>query len=173
MKASGKNDASSAADKAQPHYQPKKKKHNIQDFDSHENKKLTDKELQLIEYSFFSLSEEVDLFYCEQKEESLAFEILFNKESLQDKAMSVLDGLESYPIETDQWQSRLRQLYLLSMGVFRFEGDIDADDAMEKVKNSPKKDGDGNEEKKQEVGDDDLEKAKDEGAEKSSPPKDA
>ena len=59
------------------------------------------------------------------------------------------------------------------MGVFRFEGDIDADDAVEKDKKSPKKDGDGNEEKKQEVGDDDLERTKDEGAEKRSPPKDA
>ena len=37
----------------------------ITDFDSHENKKLTPHEIQLIEYSFFSLCEEVDLFYCE------------------------------------------------------------------------------------------------------------
>ena len=34
-------------------------------YDSHANRKLTPHEIQLIEYSFFSLSEEVDLFYCE------------------------------------------------------------------------------------------------------------
>jgi len=36
----------------------------ITDFDSHENKKLTPHEIKLIEYSFFSLCEEVDIFYC-------------------------------------------------------------------------------------------------------------
>ena len=49
----------------------------ITDFESHSNKKLTSHEIKLIEYSFFSLCEEVDLFYCEQKEPDLAFETEF------------------------------------------------------------------------------------------------
>ena len=62
----------------------------ITDFDSHENKKLTPHEIQLIEYSFFSLCEEVDLFYCEQKEEELALETEFDEEIMYDKMMSIL-----------------------------------------------------------------------------------
>lgn len=37
--------------------------------------------------------------------------------------MSILEALESHPYETEQWKSRLRQLYLLAMGSFRIAGD--------------------------------------------------
>ena len=72
----------------------------ITDFDSHENKKLTPHEIQLIEYSFFSLSEEVDLFYCEQKEIEMSNETYFTPQSMRDYAMSILEALESYPSDS-------------------------------------------------------------------------
>ena len=89
------------------------------DFDSHENKKLTPHEIQLIEYSFFSLCEEVDLFYCEQKEIEVSHEIYFTRESMRERCMAILEALESYPTDSVPWQARLRQMYLLSMGVFK------------------------------------------------------
>ena len=73
------------------------------DFDSHENKKLTPHEIQLIEYSFFSLSEEVDLFYCEHKEAEMTNEIYFSEQSMRDWCMGILEALESYPSDTPQW----------------------------------------------------------------------
>ena len=95
----------------------------ITDFDSHENKRLTDHEIQVIEYAFFSLCEEVDLFYCEQKEEEIASEIMFTQDSLRNRIMNILEALESYPHDSEQWRSRLRQLYLLSMGVYMSDQD--------------------------------------------------
>ena len=80
----------------------------ITDVDSNENKKLTPHELLLIEYSFFSLCEEVDLFYCKEKEDELAQEIVFNEASLRARLLSILEALESHPYESDQWKSRLR-----------------------------------------------------------------
>ena len=101
----------------------------ITDFDSHENKKLTEHEILLIEYAFFSLCEEVDIFYCSEKEGEVAQDIEFTEAALQSRLMSVLEALESHPYESEQWKARLRQLYLLSMGVYRSEGE----------KRSPKK----------------------------------
>ena len=80
----------------------------ITDFDSHENKKLTQHEIALIEYSFFSLCEEVDIFYCTMQEEELVFEIEFDTESMRDQTMSILEALESHPTDSPQWQKRLR-----------------------------------------------------------------
>ena len=37
--------------------------------------------------------------------------------------MAVLEGLESYPQETEQWKSHLRKLYLLSMGNYKMQGE--------------------------------------------------
>lgn len=93
------------------------------DADSHENKKLRPNEIALIEYAFFSLCEEVDIFYCQHKEEEVAFETEFDEATMRDSMMSILEGLESYPCETEQWHSYLMRLYLLSMGLFRGEGD--------------------------------------------------
>lgn len=77
----------------------------------------------MIEYSFFSLCEEVDIFYCQQREPEIAFEREFDEEMMRDTMMSILEGLESYPDNTDNWFSFLRRLYLLAMGLYRLEGD--------------------------------------------------
>ena len=37
--------------------------------------------------------------------------------------MNIIEGLESFPSNTDQWKSYLRQLYLLSMGNYLREGE--------------------------------------------------
>jgi len=62
----------------------------------------------LIEYSFFSLCEEVDLFYCQEKELEVSSEMVFTETSLRARLMSILEGLESHPYESDQWKSRHR-----------------------------------------------------------------
>lgn len=49
----------------------------------------------------------------------MANEIQFDRESMRNRMMSILEGLESHPTDSPQWQARLRQLYLLSMGVFK------------------------------------------------------
>ena len=73
----------------------------ISDFESHENKRLTAHEMQLIEYSFFSLAEEIDLFYSAQKEQHLCSEIEFTEHSLEDQMMCILEALESYPTDSE------------------------------------------------------------------------
>ena len=50
-------------------------------------------------------------------------ETYFTAQTMRDYAMSILEGLESYPSDSEQWQSRLRRMYLLSMGVFKTEDD--------------------------------------------------
>lgn len=49
----------------------------------------------------------------------MANEIQFDRESMRNRMMSILEALESHPTDSPQWQARLRQLYLLSMGVFK------------------------------------------------------
>ena len=93
------------------------------DADSHENKKLRPNEIALIEYAFFSLCEEVDIFYCQHMEEEVAFDTEFDEETMRDTMMSILEGLESYPYETKQWHSYLMKLYVLSMGLYRGKGE--------------------------------------------------
>ena len=42
---------------------------------------------------------------------------------MRNRMMSILEGLESYETDSPQWQARLRQLYVLSMGEYRAEGE--------------------------------------------------
>ena len=77
----------------------------------------------MIEYSFYSLCEEIDLFYCQQRETKIATDTLFTEESLRKTLFCIVEALESYPYESEQWKSHLRQLYLLAMGSYRCEGD--------------------------------------------------
>ena len=35
--------------------------------------------------------------------------------------LAIMEGLESYPIDSDKWRSHLRRLYLFSMGEFKTE----------------------------------------------------
>lgn len=37
-------------------------------YDAHENRKLTDAQVALFRQSFYAYSEEIDLFYCSEKE---------------------------------------------------------------------------------------------------------
>ena len=92
------------------------------DYDSHENVKLTEHEIQLLEYSFFSLCEEIDLFFCERKEPDVSSDTEFTADSIETKLMQAVDGLESYEYESEQWRSNLRKLYLFTMGSYRLAG---------------------------------------------------
>lgn len=92
------------------------------DYDSHENVKLTEHEIQLLEYSFFSLCEEIDLFFCERKEPDVSSDTEFTADSIETKLMQAVDGLESYEYDSEQWRSNLRKLYLFTMGSYRLAG---------------------------------------------------
>ena len=53
----------------------------------------------------------------------MANEIELDEEIMSDKTMAILELLENYQPEQEQWSSGLRQLYLLSMGVYKCQGD--------------------------------------------------
>ena len=55
--------------------------------------KLSDYELKLYEYSMFSLSEEVDIFYCKAKN-SEVFKPEYDEEMLTEKSQLILELLE-------------------------------------------------------------------------------
>lgn len=55
--------------------------------------KLSDYELKLYEYSTFSLSEEVDIFYCKTKNKDV-FSESFESEMLTEKSQMILELLE-------------------------------------------------------------------------------
>ena len=79
--------------------------------------KLTEHELQLLEYSFFSLCEEVDIFYCSAKEKDAMIEP-FDEAKMRETMLGILEGLESYQPDSEKWRQFLRRLYLLTMGEF-------------------------------------------------------
>jgi len=75
-----------------------------------EHQKLTDQELQTLEYSFFSLNEEIDLFYAKQKqktfvEENITMQVDDNK--LHEVVAHLLDTLESRHPDCEDWKDAL------------------------------------------------------------------
>ena len=84
--------------------------------------KLTEHELQLLEYSFFSLCEEVDLFYCRSMEAGYLAQI-FDDNNMREAMLGLMEGLESFSTDSEKWHSFLRRLYLFSMGEFKTEED--------------------------------------------------
>lgn len=81
---------------------------------------MTEHELQLLEYSFFSLCEEVDIFYCRQKEAEFLSEP-YTDDNMRETMLIIMEGLESYAPDSEKWHTFLRRLYLLSMGEYRTE----------------------------------------------------
>lgn len=59
------------------------------------NRKLTEHELNLLEYSFFSLNEEIDLFYCQKVHEEFFSERQFDETALRDTMLNIFETLES------------------------------------------------------------------------------
>jgi hypothetical protein len=57
--------------------------------------KLSDYELKLYEYSTFSLSEEIDIFYCKAKNAEV-FKPEFDEEMLTEKSQLILELLEQH-----------------------------------------------------------------------------
>ena len=45
--------------------------------------------------------------------------------------LSIMEGLESYTPESDKWHTYFRRLYLLSMGEFRTEVEVEKMEAKE------------------------------------------
>ena len=60
-------------------------------------KKLTEYELHLYEYSAFSLSEEVDMFYCKNLEHVIAMGKI-NEMKIKSKIQYILEILEQEPV---------------------------------------------------------------------------
>lgn len=110
-------------------------------------KKLTEYELHLYEYSAFSLSEEVDLFYCTHKQAELA-QVPLDLKKLRSKTQFILEILEQEPVplpdeedgidgtgsrqqrglsESQKMRERsIQELYILSMGEYQWD---DADES--------------------------------------------
>ena len=68
--------------------------------------KLSQYELNLYEYSAFSLLEEIDIFYCKKKNLEL-FENEFDEDSLMDKIQYLLEMMEA--VVDDDKKSKLIQ----------------------------------------------------------------
>ena len=71
----------------------------------------------MLEYSFFSLCEEVDIFYCLKKETEFLKQP-FTEDNIQETMLTLMEGLKSNAPESDKWHAYFRRLYLLSMGEF-------------------------------------------------------
>ena len=111
-------------------------------------KKLTEYELHLYEYSAFSLTEEIDLFYCTHKQHGLAKNPL-NLQKLRNKTQFILEILEQEPLplpkqddaqiisssamgegksESQKMREKsIQELYILSMGEYEWEEGVPED----------------------------------------------
>ena len=63
--------------------------------------------MNLLEYSFFSLCEEVDIFYCRNMEADILSET-FNDDNLREKIAKILSVLESNNSTDDESNSNFR-----------------------------------------------------------------
>ena len=85
------------------------------------NIKLTEHELSLLEYSFFSFNEEIDIWYCQKVHEDFFGERKFDELALRDTLLCICETLESSQCASQSWVSSLQRLYLLSMGLYAGE----------------------------------------------------
>ena len=77
--------------------------------------KLLDSERQLLQNVAFSLSEEIDIFYCQ---EIIGDKTLFSLETLKDRIIQCVEKLENMQSNHPAFSSSLQQLYLLIMGKY-------------------------------------------------------
>ena len=60
--------------------------------------------MHLLEYSFFSLCEEVDIFYCRSMEAEFLSQA-FDDSNLREKMLTILEGVETCDPTSDNWHT--------------------------------------------------------------------
>lgn len=77
-------------------------------YDAHENRKLTDAQVALFRQSFYAYSEEIDLFYCSEKEKDFIQDSTLTDSTIESRVQSIIEKLRKSSFGKDDWISGLR-----------------------------------------------------------------